>query len=49
MYGFTVSPLATAFLARSPAWIITSGLEVLVQEVIAEIITDPCLSSYSLS
>ena len=40
-HGLTVSPLATALRASSPAAIITLGLEVLVQEVIAAITTSP--------
>jgi len=32
--GGTLSPLSTAFFARSPAPIIAAGLEVWVQEVI---------------
>lgn len=41
IYGFTVNPLLTAFLANIPAYNITSGLDVLVQDVIAAITTDP--------
>ena len=39
--GPTRSPRATAFLASSPAPIITVGLEVFVQDVIAAIATEP--------
>src|SRR5574341_1327324 len=39
--GFAWSPRSTAFLASSPAAIITDGLEVLVQLVIAAITTCP--------
>ena len=35
------SPFSTAFLAKSPAAIMTDGLEVLVQLVIAAITIDP--------
>ena len=37
----TESPRSTAFLARSPAASMTDGFEVLVQEVMAAITTDP--------
>ena len=47
IYGFTVKPFATAFLARSPAMIIESGFEVFVQEVIAAIIIEPWERAYS--
>src|SRR5579875_2247878 len=40
-HGLGASPRSAAFLARSAAAIITSGLEVLVQEVIAAITTAP--------
>jgi hypothetical protein len=40
--GGTCSPRSTAFLATRPAASMTPGLEVLVQEVIAAIITEPC-------
>src|SRR5580692_6147640 len=40
-HGFTVSPLATALRANSPAATITLGLEVLVHDVIAAITTSP--------
>jgi len=43
MKGATVSPFSTAFLAKIPAYIMTSGLLVLVHDVMAEMITDPCL------
>ena len=39
--GLTVRPLAAALRANSPAPIITFGLEVLVQEVMAAITTSP--------
>ncbi len=39
--GLRVSPFSTAFCAIRPAAIITLGLEVLVQEVIAAITTSP--------
>ena len=42
--GSTVSPFSTAFLASSPAPIITDGFEVLVQLVIEAITAEPCLS-----
>lgn len=41
IYGATVRPFSTAFLARSPAPNITDGLDVLVQLVIADITTEP--------
>ena len=47
-HGLTVSPRSTAFLASSPAPIITDGLEVLVHEVIAAITTCPWSSSVSV-
>jgi hypothetical protein len=40
-HGFDVSPRSTAFLARRPAAIITEGLDVLVQLVMAAITTCP--------
>src|SRR5207245_659717 len=40
-HGLTVRPFATALRASRPAPIITSGLDVLVQEVIAAITTSP--------
>ena len=40
-HGLRVSPRSTAFLATSAAPIITLGLEVLVQEVMAAITTAP--------
>jgi len=43
--GFVRSPLSAAFLATSPAATITDGLEVLVQDVMAAITTDPFFSS----
>ncbi len=47
-HGLTASPRARAFCASSPAAIITLGLEVLVQLVIAAITTSPWLSFSSL-
>ena len=44
IYGYTERPFSTAFLAKRPAASMTSGFEVLVQDVIAAITTDPCLS-----
>src|SRR5215217_3733146 len=41
-HGFRVRPRSTAFLASSPAPIITLGFEVLVQLVIAATTTEPC-------
>src|ERR1700691_4201249 len=41
-HGFTERPLATAFLAKRPAATRTEGCEVLVQEVIAAVTTEPC-------
>ena len=41
MVGSTVRPRSTAFFARRPAASMTEGLEVLVQEVMAAITTDP--------
>ena len=46
-HGLRLSPRSTAFLASSAAPIITCGLDVLVQEVIAAITTAPWSSSYS--
>ena len=46
MYGFVERPIRTAFLAMRPAWSITLGFEVLVQEVIAAMTTDPWLIVY---
>ena len=43
--GLLRSPFLTAFFASRPAAIITLGLEVLVQEVIAAITTAPSRSS----
>jgi hypothetical protein len=40
-----VSPFSTAFLARSPAAIRASGLDVLVHEVMAAKTTEPCRTS----
>ena len=44
-HGLRFSPRSTAFLATSAAPIITLGLEVLVQEVIAAMVTAPWSSS----
>src|SRR3954454_17363517 len=46
-HGLRLRPRSTAFLASSAAPIITDGLEVLVQEVIAAITTAPWSSSNS--
>ena len=43
-FGFTFSPFSTAFFATRPAATITEGFEVLVQEVMAAITTEPCWS-----
>ena len=40
-HGLLWSPFSTAFLASSPAAIITDGFDVLVHEVIAAIATAP--------
>ncbi len=40
-HGLRVRPRSTAFFASSPAPIITAGLDVFVQEVIAAITTTP--------
>ena len=45
MYGATLRPLSTAFLARRPAPNITDGLEVFVQLVIADMTTEPKLQN----
>src|SRR3954454_22245546 len=47
-HGLAVSPRSTAFLASSAAPIITCGLEVLVQEVIAAITTWPWSTNVSV-
>ena len=47
-HGWRSSPASTAFFASRPAPIITLGLEVLVQEVIAAITTRPWSSSTSV-
>jgi hypothetical protein len=47
-HGLAVSPRSTAFLASSPAPIITDGLEVFVQEVIAAMTTWPWSISVSV-
>jgi hypothetical protein len=47
LYGLTFKPFSTAFLAIKPAATKESGLEVLVQEVIADTTIDPFLSSCS--
>src|SRR2546428_13827820 len=44
-HGFVASPRSTAFLASSPAAIITCGFDVLVQLVMAAIATWPWSSS----
>ncbi len=44
-HGFTSSPRSTAFFASKPAPIITLGLLVLVQEVMAAMTTLPCVRS----
>src|SRR3989442_8673434 len=44
-HGFVASPRSTAFLASSPAAIITRGFDVLVQLVMAAIATWPWSSS----
>src|SRR5919112_5229059 len=47
-HGLDVRPRSTAFLASSAAPIITCGLEVLVQEVIAAITTWPWSTEVSV-
>src|SRR4051794_41905579 len=47
-HGLAVSPRSTAFLASSAAPIITCGLDVLVQEVIAAITTWPWSTNVSV-
>src|SRR5260370_3291279 len=47
-HGFDLRPFSTAFFARSPAAIITEGLEVLVQLVMAAITTEPSFRSMAL-
>src|SRR5260370_17460906 len=44
--GLTVNPLAAALRARSPAPIMTLGLDVLGHEVSAAIPTSPCPHQY---
>ena len=44
-HGLRSRPRSTAFFASSPAAIITDGLDVFVQLVIAAITTEPCSSS----
>ena len=44
-HGLRCRPFSTAFLASSPAPIITDGLDVLVHDVIAAIVTAPWSSS----
>src|SRR5262249_14605768 len=46
-HGRRSSPRSTAFCASRPAAIITDGLDVFVQDVIAAITTEPCSSAYS--
>jgi hypothetical protein len=41
MYGLTLKPASTAFLARIPAAIIESGFDVFVQDVMAAMTTLP--------
>ena len=48
MYGSTDKPFSTAFLANKAAYNITPGLDVLVHDVIAAIITLPLLRVYYL-
>jgi hypothetical protein len=45
--GFDCSPFARALRARRPAAISTEGFEVLVHDVIAAIVTAPCLTPKS--
>src|SRR5829696_2783512 len=45
--GATESPFSTAFLANRPAPIITEGLEVLVQLVMAAMTAEPCVRESS--
>ena len=40
-HGLRVRPLSTAFLASSAAPIMTNGLEVFVQQVMAAMVTTP--------
>ena len=47
-HGLRDSPRSTAFLASNAAPIITDGLEVLVQEVIAAMVTAPWSSTNSV-
>src|SRR3954447_5813804 len=47
-HGLAVSPRSTAFLASNAAPIITCGLDVLVQEVIAAITTWPWSTKLSV-
>src|SRR3954465_9125412 len=47
-HGLLVSPRSTAFLASSAAPIITCGLEVLVQEVMAAMTTCPWSTKVSV-
>ena len=46
IYGAIFIPLLKAFLQSRAAQSMTPGFDVLVQEVIAAITTDPCLSLY---
>eukprot|EP00732_Lithocolla_globosa_P001974 Lithocolla_globosa_v1_NODE_1144_length_2839_cov_59.750449.p5 type:complete len:130 gc:universal NODE_1144_length_2839_cov_59.750449:1402-1791(+) len=48
MYLLTLNPASQAFCASNPAPSRTSGLEVFVQEVMAEMTTEPWLMVYSL-
>jgi hypothetical protein len=45
-HGLRVRPFSTAFFASSAAATMTYGFEVLVQEVMAAIVTAPWSSSY---
>jgi hypothetical protein len=47
-YPGTCNPFSDAFLHSIAACIMTSGLDVFVQEVIAAITTEPCFKVYSL-
>jgi hypothetical protein len=48
-YSLTFNPFSIALLATRPAASIAPGLDVLVQEVIAAITTEPCFSDYVVS
>src|ERR1700738_1519908 len=47
-HGWATRPRSTAFLAKSPAAIMTEGLDVLVQLVMAAMTTSPWSSSNSV-